>query len=79
MLRVVQRTGLRRRRQATDGKTAADMREMMEDVVLEGTGKPAQLNGYTAAGKSGTAQKIDPATGRYSATQYNSSFVGSRR
>lgn len=63
-------------RQATDEKTAADMRAMMEDVVLEGTGKPARLNGYTAAGKSGTAQKIDPATGRYSATQYNASFVG---
>ncbi len=63
-------------RDVTDQKTAADMRSMMEDVVLEGTGKPAQLTGYTAAGKSGTAQKIDPATGRYSATQYNSSFVG---
>jgi cell division protein FtsI/penicillin-binding protein 2 len=62
--------------QATDGKTAATMREMMEGVVLEGTGKPARLDGYTAAGKSGTAQKIDPATGRYSTTQYNSSFVG---
>jgi cell division protein FtsI (penicillin-binding protein 3) len=62
--------------EVTDGKTAAEVREMMEDVVLEGTGKPAQLNGYTAAGKSGTAQKIDPATGRYSATQYNASFVG---
>jgi len=62
--------------QATDGRTAATVREMMEDVVLEGTGKPAHLDGYTAAGKSGTAQKIDPATGRYSANQYNSSFVG---
>jgi cell division protein FtsI (penicillin-binding protein 3) len=62
--------------QVTDEKTAAEMRGMMEDVVLEGTGKPAQLNGYTAGGKSGTAQKIDPGTGRYSATQYNSSFLG---
>jgi len=63
-------------RQATDPRTAATIREMMEGVVLEGTGKKARLDGYTAAGKSGTAQKIDPATGRYSATQYNSSFVG---
>jgi cell division protein FtsI (penicillin-binding protein 3) len=62
--------------EATDGKTAAEVREMMEDVVLEGTGKPAQLNGYTAAGKSGTAQMIDTNTGRYSATRYNSSFAG---
>lgn len=63
-------------RQVTDERTAAEMREMMEHVVLEGTGMPARLDGYTAAGKSGTAQKIDPATGRYSATQYNASFVG---
>ena len=63
-------------RQATDPRSAATVREMMEGVVLEGTGKLARLEGYTAAGKSGTAQKIDPATGRYSATQYNSSFVG---
>ncbi len=62
--------------EVTDAKTAATVREMMETVVLEGTGKPAQLDGYTAAGKSGTAQKIDPATGRYSANQYVSSFVG---
>ncbi|HKD64270.1 MAG TPA: penicillin-binding transpeptidase domain-containing protein [Candidatus Acidoferrales bacterium] len=62
--------------QVTDARTAATVREMMETVILEGTGKPAQLDGYTAAGKSGTAQKIDPATGRYSPNQYNSSFVG---
>ena len=63
-------------RQATNVRTAATMREMMQDVMIEGTGKHSQLAGYTSGGKSGTAQKIDPATGRYSATQYNSSFVG---
>jgi cell division protein FtsI (penicillin-binding protein 3) len=60
----------------TDEKTAATLRDMMETVILEGTGKPAKLDGYTAAGKSGTAQKIDPATGRYSPNQYVASFVG---
>ena len=63
-------------RQVTDAKTAAEVREMMEDVMIEGTGKHSQLDGYTSAGKSGTAQKIDPATGRYSASQYNASFIG---
>src|SRR5579863_4882838 len=62
--------------QVTDAQTAATVRGMMETVVLRGTGKPAQLNGYTAAGKSGTAQKIDPTTGRYSPNQYVASFVG---
>jgi membrane peptidoglycan carboxypeptidase len=62
--------------EATDAKTAATMREMMEAVMLEGTGKKSQLDGYTSAGKSGTAQKIDTDTGRYSATQYVASFVG---
>jgi cell division protein FtsI (penicillin-binding protein 3) len=62
--------------QATDARTAAAMRGMMEDVMLEGTGKHVQLDGYTSGGKSGTAQLIDPATGRYSATRYNASFVG---
>jgi cell division protein FtsI/penicillin-binding protein 2 len=61
---------------ATDEQTAATVRDMMQTVVVRGTGKPAQLEGYTAAGKSGTAQQIDPATGRYSPTAYNSSFAG---
>jgi cell division protein FtsI (penicillin-binding protein 3) len=56
--------------------TAAAMRAMLEGVVLNGTGTKAQLDGYTSAGKTGTAQKIDPATGRYSATQLIASFVG---
>ena len=57
-------------------ETAAMMRKMLEDVVLEGTGKLARLDGYTVAGKTGTAQKIDPATGRYSKHDFIASFVG---
>ncbi len=56
--------------------TAAVMRQLMEDVVLHGTGTTAQLNGYSAGGKTGTAQKIDIATHRYSKTNYVASFVG---
>jgi len=55
---------------------AAEMRKMMEGVVLFGTGKPAQLNGYSAGGKTGTAQKIDPATHTYSKTMHIASFAG---
>lgn len=56
--------------------TAAEMRKMMEGVVEHGTGIPAQLNGYSAAGKTGTAEKIDPRTHTYSKTKYVASFVG---
>jgi cell division protein FtsI (penicillin-binding protein 3) len=56
--------------------TAAEMRSMMEKVVLEGTGRKAILEGYSAAGKTGTAQKVDPATGAYSKTKYIGSFAG---
>lgn len=56
--------------------TAAEMRKMMEDVVEHGTGIPAQLNGYSAAGKTGTAEKVDPLTHTYSKTKYVASFVG---
>jgi cell division protein FtsI (penicillin-binding protein 3) len=55
---------------------AAQMKQMMEAVVLRGTGRKAILEGYTSAGKSGTAQKIDPATGTYSRTKYIASFAG---
>ena len=56
--------------------TAAEMRSMMEGVVVSGTGSTAQLNGYSAAGKTGTAQKIDVRTRTYSKTKYIASFVG---
>jgi cell division protein FtsI (penicillin-binding protein 3) len=52
------------------------MRKMMEGVVMNGTGRNAQLDGYSAAGKTGTAQKIDVRTHTYSKTKYVASFVG---
>jgi cell division protein FtsI (penicillin-binding protein 3) len=57
-------------------ETAILMRQMMEGVVLHGTGRVhARLNGYTSAGKTGTAQIYDPETHHYS-HNYNASFVG---
>src|SRR5580698_2319403 len=52
------------------------MRSMMQKVVLERTGRKAILAGYTSAGKTGTGQKVDPATGAYSKTKYIASFAG---
>jgi cell division protein FtsI/penicillin-binding protein 2 len=57
-------------------ETTSALRGMFEGVTLHGTARKAQLNGYTAAGKTGTAQKIDPKTRTYSATKFIGSFVG---
>jgi len=56
--------------------TAAQMKQMMQGVVLRGTGRKAILAGYSSAGKTGTAQKVDPATHTYSRTKYIASFAG---
>jgi cell division protein FtsI (penicillin-binding protein 3) len=56
--------------------TAAQMRQMLQGVVLHGTGRKAILEGYSSAGKTGTGQKVDPATGAYSKTKYVASFAG---
>ncbi len=56
--------------------TAVEMRRMMEGVVLHGTGRRAMLEGYTAGGKTGTAQKIDRRTGTYSRWAHVASFAG---
>jgi len=56
--------------------TAVQMKKMMEGVVLFGTARRAILEGYTIAGKTGTAQKVEPGTGAYSKTKYVASFIG---
>lgn len=63
-------------RRVVSSYTAAEMRSMMQKVVLEGTARRASLDGYTVGGKTGTGQKIDPATGAYSKTKYNATFAG---
>jgi cell division protein FtsI (penicillin-binding protein 3) len=55
-------------------ETAAAVRNAFEGVVLRGTGKRASLEGYRAAGKTGTAQKQE--RGRFSKTKYLASFIG---
>jgi len=63
-------------RRVINAETAIALRGMLEGVTLHGTAKKAQLDGYSAAGKTGTAQKIDPRTKGYSATKFVGSFVG---
>ncbi len=63
-------------RRVISAETAIALRGMLEGVTLNGTAKKAQLDGYSAAGKTGTAQKIDPKTKAYSATKFVGSFVG---
>ena len=50
------------------------MTAIMEGVVERGTAKAAQIDGYTIAGKTGTAHKV--INGAYSPSEYNASFVG---
>jgi cell division protein FtsI (penicillin-binding protein 3) len=61
-------------RRTVSERTAAEITGMMEGVVEDGTAKPAQIEGYTIAGKTGTAQKL--VSGAYSDSDYNASFVG---
>jgi cell division protein FtsI (penicillin-binding protein 3) len=62
-------------RRAIAPETAAIVTEVMEAVVERGTAKSfAQIEGYTVAGKTGTASKI--VNGHYSKSDYNASFVG---
>jgi len=64
------------RRQAVFPETARTMTKILEGVVTDGTGAKAAISGFRVAGKTGTAQKIDPRTGSYSASRFVSSFAG---
>jgi cell division protein FtsI/penicillin-binding protein 2 len=57
--------------------TASSLRHMLEGVLAPGgTASEVSIPGYALAGKTGTASKIDPATGEYSTTAYVASFIG---
>jgi cell division protein FtsI (penicillin-binding protein 3) len=63
-------------RQVISERTAQTLTSILTRVVDEGTGKNAAVPGYEVAGKTGTAQKLDPNTGRYSRAPGVLSFVG---
>jgi len=62
-------------RQVVTKATAAEMTKILEQVVSDGTGGLAKIPGINVAGKTGTAQKVDPKTGRYSPTDFIASFA----
>ncbi len=61
-------------RRTVSERTSSQMTAIMEAVVEDGTGKAARIDGYTIAGKTGTAHKV--INGSYSPSEYNASFVG---
>ena len=72
--KVLDRGQRRVRRRVLDREIASRLTSILEQVVEDGTGKPARIPGYRVAGKTATAQKIDPRTKRYSS--YVATFVG---
>jgi cell division protein FtsI (penicillin-binding protein 3) len=80
LVRAVIRDGVRHPvapealRRTIKADTAAELTTIMEGVVERGTGKPARIDGYTIAGKTGTAAKL--INGEYSKQKYFSSFIG---
>ena len=65
------------RQQVISAKVAGEVKNMLELVTEEGgTGTLAAVPGYQVAGKTGTAQKVDPVTGTYSNDKTVASFVG---
>ena len=63
-------------RRVVSARTAVSMTNMLEGVVLRGTGGSAKVSGYHIAGKTGTAKKVLPGGGGYTANEYFASFGG---
>ena len=61
-------------RQIADEKTISEVRKMLRGVIINGTGKNADIQGWQVAGKTGTAQKWN--NGQYSDDQFISNFIG---
>lgn len=64
------------KRRVISPETARSVTKILEGVVTDGTGTNAAIPGFRVAGKTGTAQKIDPRTGTYSASRFVASFTG---
>lgn len=64
------------RRRVVSPETAHTVTKILEGVVTDGTGGKAAIPGFRVAGKTGTAQKIDPRTGSYSVSRFVTSFAG---
>jgi cell division protein FtsI (penicillin-binding protein 3) len=62
-------------RRVLEPETIDTLNELLKGVVKDGTGRHAAIPGYSVAGKTGTAQKVDP-SGRYSMVDHVASFVG---
>ena len=63
-------------KQIFSGEVTEEAKRILIRVVKEGTGKLADISGRLIGGKTGTAQKYDPAIGRYSHSDYRATFVG---
>lgn len=74
---VAQKFGPQMLRRVISPETAQKVTKMMESVTAQGgTGTNAAVDGFRVAGKTGTAQKADPVTHRYSASKRTGSFIG---